>query len=108
MTFNMKFSISEVEKNTILEMHSKLKKPILNEQYDVRAELQKLIDTGCIRDGIIIKMESSEVTRTYAIKKESKKEPGTFYYFFVDKKVAKKTPSSPDAEFLTDTEWKCF
>ena len=103
----MKFLIDDVEKKYILEMHSKMKKTILKEQYDVRAELQKLIDTGCIRNGEIIKMESTDVLRSYAIKKKSTKEKDTYYYFFIDKSVAKKVGSSEDAEFLPDTQWKC-
>lgn len=103
----MKFLVNDIEKKYILEIHSKMKKSFVNEQYDVRAELQKLIDTGCIRDGEVIKMESTDVLRTYAIKKKSVNETDTYYYFFIDKSVAKRVGTSGDAEFLPDTQWKC-
>lgn len=81
--------ISQIEKNTILEMHSKLKKPLISEQVvgDTKSKLSKMLDDGCVKNGKIVEMESKNPVLQFAIRQESTKTPGKFRYFFADNRV---------------------
>jgi hypothetical protein len=78
--------ISQIEKNAILEMHSKLKKPLISEQVvgDTKSKLSKMLDDGCVKNGKIVEMESKNPVLQFAIRQESTKTPGKFRYFFAD------------------------
>ena len=82
-----KITLKEDEIKHILDLHSqeKKRKNFFTEQSsNVRAQLQKFIDSGCIEGGSIAEINSKNPNRQFAIKKESKKTPGTFNYFFID------------------------
>lgn len=81
--------ISQIEKNAILEMHSKLKKPLISEQVvgDTKSKLSKMLDDGCVKNGKIVEMESKNPVLQFAIRQESTKTPGKFRYFFADNRV---------------------
>ena len=76
--------ISQIEKNAILEMHSKLKKPLISEQVvgDSEAKLTKMLADGCVKNGKIVEMDSPNPVYQFAIKQESTKTPGKFRFFF--------------------------
>jgi hypothetical protein len=81
--------ISQIEKNAILEMHSKLKKPLISEQVvgDSEAKLTKMLADGCVKNGKIVEMDSPNPVYQFAIKQESTKTPGKFRFFFADRRV---------------------
>lgn len=79
--------ITEQEVQRILNLHynEKNKLNVLKEQVtDLQKELQQFIDTGCIKEGEIVSMTTSNPKKEFAIKKKSKKNPDRFNYFFVD------------------------
>jgi len=77
------------EKKRILEMHSKMKKKIISEQTeDVQSRLQSMIDFNLIsKPAEVVGIPTSNPQLKYAIKKESKKTPGTFKYYFIDGRI---------------------
>ena len=83
----MKIDNNEIKR--ILEMHNKLnpKKVLLEQAADVQTELKRIIDIGCIQ-GVtyddIKRMKTTNPQYQFAIKKESKKNPGKFRYFYAD------------------------
>lgn len=106
----------------ILKLHKqqKTEKMILREQAgDLKSELQAMVDDGRVTDAIsIVGLQTTNPERRYAIKKESKKNPGTFVYLFRDGKYGtfgadgKFTygsgvwvPSTPKAKVI-DTKFK--
>jgi hypothetical protein len=85
----MKILIEDVEKNSILEMHSKMKKnKVVLEQVqpEIDAQLQAFVDDGRAV-GIVVPMNSTNPQLKFAIKQESTKTPGKFRYLFIDKRV---------------------
>lgn len=81
----MKIQIAETKR--ILEMHKKhYKKGLLMEQLEeLRAELQRFLDTGCITDGEIVDIPSAKNPKyQLAIRKESKQTKGKYRYFYAD------------------------
>lgn len=103
--------INDIERQNILEMHSKMRKNVIKEQVSdkkvtltLEQELQELLDSGCIPFGTIVKMNSSNPRMQYAIKQESKKTPGKFRYAFIDKRVG--ISENGKFTFLTD-KWEC-
>jgi hypothetical protein len=86
----MKILIEDVEKNSILDMHSKMKKnKVVSEQVGqpgIDAQLQALVDDGRVV-GTVVPMNSTNPQLKFAIKQESTKTPGKFRYFFIDKRV---------------------
>lgn len=86
----MKILIEDIEKNAILDMHSKMKKnKVVSEQVDqpsIEAQLQALVDDGRAV-GTVVPMNSTNPQLKFAIKQESRKTPGKFRYFFIDKRV---------------------
>ena len=90
MTYNIKMkkiNIQEEEIKNILNLHKQEKesKGLFMEQVtDLKSQLQKFIDTGCINGGVVVELKSANPNKKFAIKKESKKNPGTYNYFFID------------------------
>ena len=86
----MKILIEDIEKNAILDMHSKMKKnKVVSEQVEqpsIEAQLQALVDDGRAV-GTVVPMNSTNPQLKFAIKQESTKTPGKFRYFFIDKRV---------------------
>ena len=80
----------EIVKEEVLSLHKSQKTPkmILREQAgDLKSQLQAFIDNGQVTDVVgISELETSNPNRRFAIKKKSKKNPGTFVYLFLDKK----------------------
>lgn len=76
----------QIDVKEILEMHSKMKKPIIVEQVtpDVKTKLNKFLVDGCVKNGKIVSMQTKNPELQFAIKQESTKTPGKFRYFFAD------------------------
>jgi hypothetical protein len=84
----MKFNINIDEKYRILEMHSKERNFLLKEQTDNLKQKLDQISDNYITGGTVVGISGfSDPNLKMAIKKESKKNPGTFRYFFVDGRV---------------------
>jgi len=102
----MKIIVNKEEKNTILEMHSKLKKnKVILEQagQGVDAQLQAYLDNGSIKNGKVVPMNSTNPQLKYAIKQESTKTPGKIRYLFIDKRIG--VMDNGKFIFLDNTEW---
>ena len=99
--------ISQIEKNAILEMHSKLKKPLISEQVvgDTKSKLSKMLDDGCVKNGKIVELQSKNPALQFAIRQESTKTPGKFRYFFVDNRVGS-FDGNGKFEF-SPSKWSC-
>jgi hypothetical protein len=99
--------ISQIEKNAILEMHSKLKKPLISEQVvgDTKSKLTKMLDDGCVKNGKIVEMQSKNPVLQFAIRQESAKTPGKFRYFFADNRVGS-FDGNGKFEF-SPSKWSC-
>jgi hypothetical protein len=99
--------ISQIEKNTILEMHSKLKKPLISEQVvgDSKSKLTKMLADGCVKNGKIIELQSKNPVLQFAIKQESTKTPGKFRYFFADNRVG--TFDGNGKFEFSPSKWSC-
>jgi len=82
-------NITQIERDTILEMHSKFKKSLISEQVDtdLKTKLNKILSDGCVKNGKIVQIQSKNPGLQYAIKQESTKTPGKFRYFFADNRV---------------------
>ena len=80
----------ETIKEEVLSLHKnqKTEKMILREQAgDLKSKLQSFLDRGQVPDAVgIAELETSNPNRRFAIKKKSKKNPGTFVYLFLDNK----------------------
>jgi len=99
--------ISQIEKNNILEMHSKLKKPLISEQVvgDSKSKLTKMLADGCVKDGKIVELQSKNPALQFAIRQESTKTPGKFRYFFADNRVGS-FDGNGKFEF-SPSKWSC-
>jgi hypothetical protein len=82
-------NITQIDRKAILEMHSKMKKPLISEQVDsdLKTKLNKILSDGCVKNGKIVQLQSKNPALQYAIKQESTKTPGKFRYFFADNRV---------------------
>ena len=81
-------NINQIERDTILEMHSKFKKSLISEQVDdLKTKLDKFLSDGCVKNGKIVQLQTKNPALQYAIKQESTKTPGKFRYFFADYRV---------------------
>jgi hypothetical protein len=80
------YNITQTDKDSILEMHSKMKKPLISEQVDtdLKTKLNKLLTDGCVKNGKIVSLQTKNPALQFAIKQESTKTPGKFRYFFAD------------------------
>ena len=79
-------NITQIDRDSILEMHSKMKKPLISEQVDadLKSKLNKILTDGCVKNGKIVTMQTKNPALQFAIKQESTKTPGKFRYFFAD------------------------
>jgi hypothetical protein len=79
-------NITQIDRESILEMHSKMKKPLISEQVvtDLKSQLNKILTDGCVKNGKIVTMQTKNPALQFAIKQESTKTPGKFRYFFAD------------------------
>jgi hypothetical protein len=79
-------TITQTDRDAILEMHSKMKKPLVSEQVvtDLKSQLNKLLTDGCVKNGKIVSLQTKNPALQFAIKQESTKTPGKFRYFFAD------------------------
>lgn len=79
-------NITQTDRDAILEMHSKMKKPLVSEQVvtDLKSQLNKLLTDGCVKNGKIVSLQTKNPALQFAIKQESTKTPGKFRYFFAD------------------------
>jgi hypothetical protein len=82
-------SITQKDRELILEMHSKMKKPLVLEQVtpDLKTKLNKILSDGCVKGGKIVPIQSTNPALAFAIKQESTKTPGKFRYFFADNRI---------------------
>ena len=80
------YNITQTDKESILEMHSKMKKPLISEQVDtdLKTKLNKILTDGCVKNGKIVSLQTTNPALQFAIKQESSKTPGKFRYFFAD------------------------
>lgn len=80
------YNITQTDRESILEMHSKMKKPLISEQVDadLKSKLNKILADGCVKNGKIVTMQTKNPELQFAIKQESSKTPGKFRYFFAD------------------------
>lgn len=78
----------DIVKEEVLSLHRKERTEgmLLREQAgDLKSKLQSMIDDGQVPDAVgIAELETSNPNRRFAIKKKSKKNPGTFVYLFAD------------------------
>jgi hypothetical protein len=79
-------NITQIDRESILEMHSKMKKPLISEQVvtDLKSQLNKILTDGCVKNGKIVTMQTKNPALQFAIKQESTKTAGKFRYFFAD------------------------
>ena len=80
------YNITQIDRESILEMHSKMKKPLISEQVDgdLKSKLNKILTDGCVKNGKIVTLQTKNPALQFAIKQESTKTPGKFRYFFAD------------------------
>lgn len=80
------YNITQTDRESILEMHSKMKKPLISEQVDtdLKTKLNKILTDGCVKNGKIVSLQTTNPALQFAIKQESTKTPGKFRYFFAD------------------------
>lgn len=70
----------------------------------LQEKLQALIDDGCVKNGVVVQMGSTNPNRQYAIKQESTKTPGKNRYFFIDNTYG----TIVDGKFKFGAEkWEC-
>lgn len=83
------YNVPQIEKKSILEMHSKIKQNLISEQVDadLQNKLNKFLTDGCIKNAKIVSLQTTNPALKYAIKQESTKTPGKFRYFFADGRV---------------------
>jgi len=105
----MKFNLTESEVKNILEMHSKVKttNKILKEddKQNTKEQLQSFIDSGCIKNGFVVSMSSTNPNKQFAVKQESTKTPGKYRYFFIDNTYG--TVDSYGKFKLGSEKWEC-
>jgi hypothetical protein len=103
----MKFNITETDIKNILEMHSDMKKKIITEQIGnsgIDSQLQVFVDNGCVVNGVVTPMTTTNPQKKFAIKQESTKTPGKFRYYFIDFSYG----TIENGEFVMGTtKWKC-
>ena len=80
------YNITQTDRESILEMHTKMKKPLISEQVDtdLKTKLNKILTDGCVKNGKIVTLQTKNPALQFAIKQESTKTPGKFRYFFAD------------------------
>ena len=90
-----KFILSESEITDILNQHRLVKEQgnpptstTSTEEIPINTQLEKIRGYGCFnQNSPVIKTKFTEPNRQWAIKQESKKNPGKFGYFFIDNTI---------------------
>lgn len=111
-----KYKIDSSEIKRILEMHDKEnpKKLIILEQNEkLRSDLQALLDNKCFSRGEVVEMPYTG-NFNFAIRFESKKTPGKYFYAFIDRSIyeydddtTKKNFHTVKAQSGMDGKWEC-
>jgi hypothetical protein len=107
-----KFNLQEEEKNRILLLH----KTLIKEQVDattttegtpksIKDQLKEFIENGCVKNGNVVPMNSTNPQKQFAIKQESTKTPGKFRYLFIDNTVGM-TDETGKFQILPN-KWEC-
>lgn len=102
-----KFNLQEEEKNRILSMHKALIKEQVTPEPEksISDQLQEFITNGCVKNGKVVKMNSTNPQKQYAIKQESTKTPGKFRYFFIDYTVGMNDETGKFQ--ILPNKWEC-
>jgi hypothetical protein len=97
--------ITDSEKKEILEMHSKMKKNVILEQANsAKDQLQGLLDNKCVPFGTVVQLRTTNPQLQFAIKQESKKNPGQIRYLFIDNSIG----NLENGKIVYSTnKWKC-
>ena len=70
-----------------------------------KEQLQSFIDSGCIKNGFMVSMGSTNPNKQFAAKQESTLTPGKFRYFFADNTYG---TVGPDGKFrIGSGTWEC-
>ena len=70
----------------------------------LQEKLQALIDDGCVKNGVVVQMGSTNPNKQYAIKQQSTLNPNKSRYFFIDNTYG----TVVDGKFKYGTEkWEC-
>jgi hypothetical protein len=110
----MKFNIPQDEVIRILEMHSKMKKPIISEQKaqqpvrneddELKSELQVYVNAGCIANSKVVSMPGGTANKKFAVEQTSTKNPQKKRYYFSDFTWGEFV----DGKFVQNpTTWEC-
>ena len=71
----------------------------------LQEKLQALIDDGCVKNGVVVQMGSTNPNKQYAIKQQSTLNPNKSRYFFIDNTYGS---VGVDGKFKYGTEkWEC-
>ena len=71
----------------------------------LQEKLQALIDDGCVKNGVVVQMGSTNPNKQYAIKQQSTLNPNKSRYFFIDNTYG---TVGADGKFKYGTEkWEC-
>jgi len=71
----------------------------------LQEKLQALIDDGCVKNGVVVQMGSTNPNKQYAIKQQSTLNPNKSRYFFIDNTYGS---VGADGKFKYGTEkWEC-
>jgi hypothetical protein len=71
----------------------------------IKEQLQSFIDSGCIKNGFMVSMGSTNPNKQFAAKQESTLTPGKFRYFFADNTYG---TVGPDGKFrIGSGTWEC-
>jgi hypothetical protein len=109
-----KFNLQEHEKNQILSMYNGLimeqetptnKTNTAPTELPVSDQLKTFVRNGCVKNGEVVPMKSTDPRMQFAIKQESTKTPGKFRYFFIDYTVGM-TDETGKYQTLPN-KWKC-
>jgi hypothetical protein len=71
------------------KLNYKMKKSVISEQTtsNLREKLEKFLSDGCVKNGVIVSMQSTNPLLQLAIKQESTRTPGKFRYVFSDNRI---------------------
>jgi hypothetical protein len=87
-----KFIIEESEVKRILSMHKELIKEqsptaAADVSKSLKDQLQVFMTNGCVKNGKVVQMKSTNPQKQFAIRQENKKIPGKVRYLFIDNTV---------------------
>lgn len=77
----------------------------VEDKQTIKEQLQSLIDGGCIKNGFVVSIGSTNPNKQFAAKQESTLRPGKFRYFFIDNTYG---TVGPDGKFkIGSGTWEC-